>query len=78
MAKGLLKKEVLEACKGIVTVNCLNQIEAGKGWKPRESEQIPLAAALGVPEYVLCAPGLQIDISYGLGRKPKVHFTNVE
>jgi hypothetical protein len=78
MARGLMKKEVLAACKIILTPHRLNQIEAGKGWWPRDGKRIALTGLLSVVVEVLFAPGLQIDITYGLGRKPKVQFINVD
>jgi hypothetical protein len=53
VAKGLMKKDLLDACEGILTAHRLNMIEAGQGWRPRQPEKIALGAALGVDVDVL-------------------------
>jgi transcriptional regulator with XRE-family HTH domain len=49
LAKGLLKKDVLERAGGVLTPHRLNQIEAGRGWRPRADEKTVLAGILEIP-----------------------------
>ena len=50
LAKGMMKKEVLERSAGIISEHRLNMIEAGRGWKPRVNERAVLSQILGAEE----------------------------
>jgi hypothetical protein len=53
VAKGMMKKEVIERTAGIITAHRLNQIEANRGWRPRAHERVALAQVLGLEEKTL-------------------------
>ena len=53
VSKKLMKKEIIEKTAGIITPHRLNQIEAGKGWRPRPHERAALSQVLGLEEKVL-------------------------
>ncbi len=48
-AKKMQKKEVLDQSAGLLSAHRLNQIEAEKGWRPRDFEKAALANILAVP-----------------------------
>lgn len=50
LAKGWMKKTVLERSAGIISEHRLNMIEAGQGWKPRAHERAVLSQILGADE----------------------------
>ncbi|MDP3181263.1 MAG: hypothetical protein Q8M54_00415 [Desulfobaccales bacterium] len=53
LARRMMKKDVLDRSVGILTPHRLNQIEAGKGWRPRADEKASIAQILDCPENVL-------------------------
>lgn len=50
LARGLLKKDILDRSAGILTAHRLNMIESGKGWRPRADERAVISQILGLPE----------------------------
>lgn len=53
VAKGMMKKTVVERSAGIITHHRLNMIEAEMGWRPRPHERVGLSQVLGLEEKIL-------------------------